>query len=153
MPEKICSVCNKLKPLEDFYKEARVKDGRMRRCKLCHCAVTAKYRTQNPEVYRKASLKHWHNLKDSKKHGKWLKRYGLTKEEYETFFDKQKGLCFICKKECSSGQNLSVDHCHKTGKVRGLLCKKCNTALGMLEDNIEYFQTAILYLKSYEESP
>lgn len=152
MPEKICSVCNELKPLEDFYKEARVKDGRMRRCKLCHCAATAKYRTQNPEVYRKASLKHWHNLKDSKKHGKWLKRYGLTKEEYETLFDKQKGLCFICKKECSSGQNLSVDHCHKTGKVRGLLCKKCNTALGMLEDNIEYFQTAILYLKSYEES-
>lgn len=119
----------------------------------CHCAATAKYRTQNPQIYRKASLKHWHNLDDSKKHSKWLKRYGLTKEEYKTLFNKQKGLCFICKKKCCSGQNLSVDHCHKTQKVRGLLCKKCNTALGMLDDNVEYFETAILYLKNYEESP
>jgi hypothetical protein len=152
MTEKICSSCKKLKPLEAFYKESRVKDGHMRRCKICHGLATAKYRTQNPEVYRKASLKYWNKCSEAKRHTAWLKRYGLSKEEYEIMFKKQNGLCLICKKQCSSGQNLSVDHCHRTGKVRGLLCKKCNTALGMLEDNIQYFETAILYLKNYEES-
>jgi len=151
MPEKLCSSCHQLKPLTDFYKETRVKDGRMRRCKVCHGDATAKYRTKNPEVYRKASKKHWNSLSDTKRHSAWLKRYGLTKEQYKIIFNKQKGLCFICKKQCASGQNLSVDHCHKTGKVRGLLCKKCNTALGMLEDNIQYFEAAILYLKNFEE--
>jgi hypothetical protein len=153
MAEKTCSSCNELKPLKDFYKESRVKDGHMRRCKICHGLATAKYRMENPEVYRKASSKYWNKSSKAKRHNAWLKRYGLTKEEYETMFNNQNGLCLICKKQCSSGQNLSVDHCHKTGRIRGLLCKKCNSALGMLEDNIEYFQTAILYLKSYEESP
>ena len=153
MAEKICSSCKKLKPLEAFYKESRVKDGRMRRCKICHGLATAKYRTQNPEIYRKASSKYWNKSSETKRHNAWLKRYGLSKEEYEIMFNKQDGLCLICKKQCSSGQNLSVDHCHKTGKIRGLLCKKCNSALGMLDDNIKYFQAAILYLKSYEESP
>jgi len=152
MEEKVCSSCGLSKPLTDFYKEPRVKDGRFRRCKTCHIETTKKYRQKNPEIYRKASLKHWHNLDDSKKHERWIKRYGLNANEYKKMFEDQNGLCKICFKECISNQSLSVDHCHATGKVRGLLCKKCNTALGMLEDNISYFENAIIYLKNYEES-
>lgn len=152
MKSKACSLCKELKPLEDFYKEARVKDGRARRCKMCHIEITQKYRKKNPEVYRKASLKHWHKLTNSKKHSTWIKRYGLTSSDYIKMFDEQDGKCKICLGSCSSGHFLSVDHCHKTGKVRGLLCKKCNSALGMLNDNIEYFESAIRYLKNFEES-
>jgi hypothetical protein len=114
--------------------------------------VTKEYREKNPDVYRKASLKHWHALDDTKKHERWIKRYCLTSSEYKKMFKDQNGLCKICFKECISNQSLSVDHCHTTGKIRGLLCKKCNTALGMLEDNIVYFKNAIEYLKNYEES-
>lgn len=151
MQEKVCSLCLLSKPLTDFYKESRVKDGRSRRCKKCHSKVTEKYRKKNPEIYRKASKKHWNALHDKKKHANWLKRYGLTHEKYVEMFEQQDGRCKICTKECSSGMNLSVDHCHKTGKIRGLLCKKCNSALGMLNDDIALFRSAIMYLKNFEE--
>ena len=151
MQEKVCSLCGLTKPLTDFYKETRVKDGRAKRCKLCHCKITEKYRKENPELYRKASTKHWNGLDNKKKHANWLKRYGLTHEKYIEMLEQQNGCCKICTKECSSGMNLSVDHCHKTGKVRGLLCKKCNSALGMLNDDALLFKAAISYLTSCEE--
>lgn len=65
---------------------------------------------------------------------------------------KQKNVCCICKQKCNTRKTLSVDHDHKTGKIRGLLCVKCNTALGMLNDNIGTFENAINYLRNFEES-
>ena len=61
---------------------------------------------------------------------KILKRYGLTKEDYRDKIKKQNNKCSICKKELTSAK---VDHCHKTGKVRDLLCHKCNVHLGYVE--------------------
>ena len=148
---KKCSQCAVLKPLDNFYNEPRVKDGKQAKCKICHQKATEKYRKNNPGLYRKASLKNWHSLDIEKKQARWLKRYGITTKDYEQLFEKQNGVCQICKKDCPSRRFLSVDHCHKTGKVRGLLCVKCNTALGMLNDNIDYFTAAIKYLKNYEE--
>lgn len=151
MAKKVCSLCNELKPIEEFYKEPRVKDGRARRCKICHSKITNEYRKKNPEVYRKASLKNWHNLDLKKKQARWIKRYGLSTEQYYEMLEKQKGVCKICEQKCSTKQTLCVDHCHKTGKVRGLLCVKCNASLGMLNDDISLFYKAIEYLKNYEE--
>jgi len=148
---KKCSQCDVLKPLADFYNESRVKDGKQARCKTCHKKITEAYRKDNLEIYRKASLENWHSLSIEKKQERWIKRYGINANDYKQLFEKQNGVCQICKKCCSSRQFLSVDHCHKTGKVRGLLCVKCNTALGMLDDNAEYFTAAIMYLKSSEE--
>ena len=146
---KTCICCGIEKSLEDFYRESRVKDGRQARCKTCHKKVTEKYRKNNPEIYRKASMKHWNKLNEKKKHERWIKRYGVTSEEYQKMYNAQKGVCKICKNPCKTKQTLSIDHCHKTGKIRGLLCIKCNTALGMLNDNIEYFKEAIDYLNHY----
>lgn len=153
MDKKICSSCNTIKPLSDFYKESRVKDGRARRCKKCHGKATRHYRLKNPEVYQKASLKYWHSLQVDRKKSKTLSRYGLSLDQYKAMIKAQDGVCAICKKECSSGLGLSVDHCHETGKIRGLLCKKCNSALGMLNDNIANFEAAILYLKNSSTMP
>ena len=82
----------------------------------------------------------------------WRLRYfGMTDEHYKEMFLKQNGLCQICKMPetyLHKGvlQNLSVDHDHSTGKVRGLLCKKCNHGLGFFNDNIETMKSAIEYI-------
>lgn len=75
-----------------------------------------------------------------------LKRYGLTPESYGSLLEKQNNCCAICQ-EPSKGGRLSVDHCHRTGRVRGVLCKNCNTAIGLLRDAPSLFFKAIEYLK------
>ena len=77
-----------------------------------------------------------------------LKKFGLTLEDYELLLKNQNGVCAICKNRESSKMtsNLSVDHSHETGKVRGLLCARCNAGLGLLKDDIGCLQNAISYL-------
>lgn len=58
----------------------------------------------------------------------------------------QDGLCAICNRVCKVLVKLSIDHDHATGKIRGLLCKSCNSALGLFEDNVDFLRSAIDYL-------
>lgn len=74
-----------------------------------------------------------------------MRFYNITKEEYNKLFEKQTGRCAICFSE--SKIKLSVDHCHKTGRVRGLLCRKCNLGIGFLKDSVEFLNKAIKYLQ------
>jgi uncharacterized protein GlcG (DUF336 family) len=82
----------------------------------------------------------------------WMKIYklkqnfGLTLAEYDKMLESQGGVCKICGGVGLSGKRLSVDHDHETGKVRGLLCSKCNTAIGLLDDDPKTFLKASLYL-------
>jgi hypothetical protein len=76
--------------------------------------------------------------------------YGMSTEEYEDLFIKQKGLCAICKSR-QSWQRLAVDHCHKTNKVRGLLCHNCNVMLGHSKDNFRVLLNAVHYLNEHSE--
>lgn len=71
-----------------------------------------------------------------------LAKYGLTVEEYERLEDEADGLCAICRK----ARRLAVDHCHDTGEVRGLICHKCNSGLGMFQDNPGALMAAAQYL-------
>lgn len=73
-------------------------------------------------------------------------RFGLTAESYWDLYKKQNGKCFICGKK--SSRKLGVDHCHKTNKVRGLLCVSCNVGLGHFKDSTELLKKAIRYLKN-----
>lgn len=75
----------------------------------------------------------------------YQKRFGITLEDYDRLMVRQNGLCAICGKTCSRGR-LAVDHCHKTGRVRGLLCRKCNIILGNIGDNINWIKKAEVYL-------
>lgn len=75
-----------------------------------------------------------------------LKKYGLTPEQYDERCLAQGNRCAVCK-ESDKGQRLSVDHCHRTGRVRGLLCRSCNTALGLLKEKSSLFLKAVEYLK------
>lgn len=85
-----------------------------------------------------------------------LRRYGITEEEYQDILKKQKSKCAICgsgkpipSKHSKDGspQRLAIDHCHKTGKVRGLLCFSCNRGLGYLKDSPKLLNKAIDYLE------
>lgn len=74
--------------------------------------------------------------------------YGITYDEYIEMHNKQNGKCAICKMdEKELNTKLSIDHCHSTGKVRGLLCHNCNHALGKFKENIEIVSSALMYLK------
>ena len=82
----------------------------------------------------------------------WAKRlykYGITKEQYLTMYQQQNGLCAICLGPCRDSRNrsMAVDHCHVTGRIRGLLCSPCNTAIGMLQDSPVMLRRAADYLE------
>lgn len=98
----------------------------------------------------KCIVKRRHNGALSFGDGQRLQRK-VIKESYDRLVVEQSGLCACCGKPCSVNSILSVDHCHETGKIRGLLCNKCNTGMGLLGDSIEGLQAAIDYLRRAED--
>ena len=79
-----------------------------------------------------------------------LSKYGLTIEEYNQMFQAQGGACAICRRtQFTLCRSLAVDHCHKTGRVRGLLCTGCNLALGGFEDCPIRLDQAAFYLRKF----
>ncbi len=89
------------------------------------------FRRKNPDRVKRIKLKFY---------------YGISLEKYKEMELSQEGVCKICKRKCPSGRDLSVDHDHKTGKVRGLLCMLCNKGLGSFQDNKDNLLVAIQYL-------
>lgn len=78
---------------------------------------------------------------------RWKNVYGISADEYWAIYNHQLGRCFICERATGARKRLSVDHCHATGIVRGLLCSTCNSrVLGHLRDDLAAFQRAIDYL-------
>jgi hypothetical protein len=81
------------------------------------------------------------------------RHFNITLDEYEVILERQNGTCAICgnnetavRRGTSELRYLAVDHCHESGKIRGLLCSKCNTGLGLLRDSKELLRKAIQYL-------
>lgn len=79
----------------------------------------------------------------------YRKNYGISLEDYEIILVKQGGVCGICFCK-DKNKRLAVDHCHKTGKIRGLLCNKCNIGIGYFDDNIENLIKAANYLRGFD---
>lgn len=123
-----CTKCGEEKPTSDYYKASGKEDGFRRSCKQCDRAgqkLTA------------------HVARDRNLRG----RYGITLDDYNKMHNEQGGTCAICGlAERVSNRSLAVDHCHATGKVRGLLCSACNIALGKFQDDKERLLKAISYL-------
>ncbi len=133
---KNCARCSIDKEPSEFSKDKSRKDGLHSYCKDCH-KVYWKNKPKD-ERYRANRVKA--NRKQK------CKRRGITVKQYEQMLKEQDGLCAICEKICLVHPNLSIDHCHDTGSVRGLLCMKCNTGLGKFE-NIKQLKKAIAYLE------
>ena len=115
-----------------------------------------KWRDENIEKVKKSRKKTYEKNRERyvniTRKGQVKRKYGLSMEEYEIIAENQNYRCAICNKHKNNnkkGYNLAIDHSHITGEVRGLLCSKCNLALGGFEDNEELLLNALLYLKKY----
>ena len=150
---KTCSKCGMKKPLSEYYKQQQTNSGRMARCKKCMGKQHQEYRqSEKGKIVRKQYNDEYLRRKDTKigmrAVGLRLK-FNLTLDDYNQIFNNQKGCCAICGKHQSEFKNaLSVDHNHKTGKVRGLLCVRCNTRLSFIE-NAELMAKTTAYLAEY----
>lgn len=134
---KKCSTCYKDLPLECFSKHSRARDGLQNSCKKC----MSKYR------------KEWAKDPDNRRRRKLRTKYNLTLECYNEMLKAQEGKCKICGTTETRNKKfdfLVVDHCHKSNKVRGLLCDYCNVALGRFEDDIERVKKAVKYLEEHK---
>ena len=129
---RTCMTCGEEKSILEFYFRDKKTGRRHSACKECDKARVKARHQANPERTRNNDLK---------------RNYGITLEEHTKMYENQNGVCAICKKPGDGKwKKLCVDHCHTTGKVRGLLCKRCNIALGEVGDNISTLQKMIEYL-------
>jgi predicted transcriptional regulator YheO len=112
-------------------------------------------RSLPPEIKKQRAAtrsRAWYkNNLDKAKSTKLMKSYSITIEQYKDFDNAFGNVCHICEGKCPSGRKLAVDHDHKSGLIRGLLCINCNKGLGNFKDNIELISKAIEYLKTSEE--
>ncbi len=157
--EKVCTRCGEKKSLNEFSKHTYSKSGLRPECKSCNKidyrnnleekkAYSKKYR----EEHREGLLEYFKRYRAENKQKyveRNLRQYGITQHEYNEILAYQDGKCAICKTEKPKGHSnkLYVDHDHKTGKVRGLLCSRCNSILGYCEDKEVVLMNAIAYLR------
>jgi len=146
--EKSCTLCKEVKPLSEFHRQRRNPDGLMGWCKVCSCARANKWRHNNLEKAT-ASAKRY-RLESPNYHRKSAlnRGYGMALEDYASILAAQHGKCAICgSAESDSGKRfLCVDHIADTLKVRGILCARCNSALGLMGHDVSILATAIEYL-------
>lgn len=164
---KTCKKCGETKPLVDFYADRGCRDGRRPECKSCSKAgMAARYRA-NPEPARERA-KQWNRenreqyearmreyresgkkrVSDRKSHLK--RKYGITIEQYDEMLAAQGGGCAICGREPREDISLHVDHCHITGAIRGLLCFRCNNAIGDFGNDEALLRAAADYVACAE---
>lgn len=150
METKRCYKCGLTKPVDKFHKNKARYDGLNTLCKSCNNAKANAWAIANPGKNRDkqrrdrlANPRHYFNG--------YLKRlYGITLAQYDEMLRTQNNLCAICQTD-TPGRGLPsfvVDHCHDTGRVRGLLCHHCNLALGHFKDNPVLLKAAQGYLEA-----
>lgn len=119
-------------------------------------ACKAYYQANKADWPRRAEAKYYDSPEYMRKMN--IKRlYGMTVEQYSSLLTAQGGVCKICKKpeqaidkRTKQIRHLAIDHCHVTGKIRGLLCSYCNVGLGFFKDDKLSLQSAIEYLRASE---
>ncbi len=126
-------------------------------CQKCHNTRQRNYYNKDKDLARKKvrekRAKNWERYSENN----ILQQFkNLTRDQYQEMFERQKNLCAICEQpetrinRSGGTSRLAVDHCHRTLKIRGLLCHDCNTGIGKFSDNIELLQKAIEYLKEHQ---
>jgi len=165
MDIKVCTKCKKSKSLDKFYKHSGQKSGLRPDCKGCckkhnllhkeekiqynkkyyqqHINEFKSYQKQNKERVKKVRKLYCLKNPDKVKNSILKTVYGITLKQYNILKSKQNNKCAICDEV----KKLHIDHDHLTGKIRGLLCGRCNRGIGHFKDNIIVLVNAIRYLK------
>ncbi len=161
MEQLKCSRCQKIKPEDEFSVNRQSKTRRQRSyyCFICERKLRKEYLSKNPHIREgrnKRIRERWKNREYQERvRGYYYKhRYGITIETYEEMLKNQNGACAICGKnhKHKTQKYLHVDHNHKTGQVRGLLCGKCNHAIGLVNDDVNVLSKIIEYLYRHQET-
>lgn len=166
----VCPRCGETKGLSEFSgrKNSAGLPYPSSYCRACQAEYARQWRITNADRIRalgkakyrdnaehRAGIKASNARRYSKNPDAWrdytLKRtFGISLAEYRTMLVAQNGVCAICLEPCKSGRDLAVDHDHVTGKVRALLCIRCNNGLGNFRDNLELLTSATRYLADHQ---
>src|ERR1017187_7579803 len=129
---KKCTGCGELRKLSEFSPDRRNRDGRRGECGVCtNEYARVWYAKLSPEDRKDRRLR---------------KSFGITYQDFISLLKTQNNTCPVCALELVPGRDTVVDHNHKTGKVRGLLHRDCNSGIGLLGDNFERLHRAARYL-------
>lgn len=156
--KKQCSLCKETKSLSEFQRD-KIKGERASgavwvrlrwssRCKTCVAAVCKQWVKDNPRRNREQQAKY----RSTTGRERMLRsKYGISGEEYKKLLREQGGKCACCGTGSPGGKHhaFHVDHCHQSGRVRGLLCHNCNTGIGLLGDGLQGINKALTYLETH----
>ena len=149
---KTCSKCKLELPLEMFSPHPRAKDGKRYHCKSCNSEFYRKWKLDNPErareKWRKASEAYYKKSPETRNLASRARRVGIPPSQVQELLTQQGHRCKICGTHESeaSKHRLHIDHCHRTNNVRGMLCSKCNTGIGLFLDNPNLLRKAADYI-------
>lgn len=145
--KKGCQRCGTIRPVSYFRKQ-NTANGYASYCKYCR-------HVRDCEIYNRELMSEedfWHMV--NKDYDGWERLHIKNiQRKFNISFEYAKELtevenCYICEKhKDDNGRTLAIDHCHKTGEIRGVLCSLCNTGLGSFRDNVDFLKSAIDYLK------
>jgi hypothetical protein len=168
--DKTCTKCGETKQAPDFYRARGTRDGYRSSCKACDATLrkiryerdpqtairrVQEWRRANPERYletqRAYKAANRQRLQKQHRDRHLKKSYGIVSEEFDLLVMAQMNLCAICFRYF--GGSLHVDHDHRSGKIRGLLCGKCNKAIGLFDDKPQLADSAAKYLRRTASGP
>lgn len=135
---RICPRCGHERPIADFPRDRSRKSGIYPWCRSCNVDGMRRWRERNPE-----------RAKSTARRNGLLRRRGITVAQYDEMLQRQDSACAICG--CSEAEStkgvLEVDHDHESGRIRGLLCGRCNLSIGKFDDDVALLRSAIRYLE------
>ena len=132
---KKCFCCEETKPKKEFCKLTKSKDGLYYYCRECDNKKHEEYKKENHV-----------KVTTQKRECALIRKYGITIKEFDKMIENQFHKCPICNRDFREKIKPVVDHCHKTGKIRGILCYGCNVSIGQFQESKEIFINAMNYL-------
>lgn len=169
METKTCTKCDTSLPIEMFPIRNKSTGRRHSWCGQCLKSYKAELWQANKEAMKSYKKEWYEKNKEGQKakcrqryhngdkiqhaetvwRNKLIREFGITQDQYELMLSEQHGVCKICGQK--DNRRLAVDHCHQTGNVRGLLCRHCNTAIGLFDDDPSLLRKAANYLESTKD--
>jgi hypothetical protein len=158
---KRCKKCGMVKSLDEFYSASGNRDGRRGECKVCSLSLRKRWyqanrdramayvrawQQANPDRVKAWRLKNRAQRLEKMREIHLRNKFGLTPCEYDRILESQGGVCALCECPPTPGISLHVDHDHGTGEIRGLLCVRCNNALGLFREDPDLLRRAARYV-------